>query len=259
MNGQRRQSLLRPSDPPPVQLSNPDAGSPFVLLGDHAGKAIPSALGTLGLDQREQCRHIAWDIGTFGLGTLLADALDAVFISQAYSRLVVDCNRDPAAADAIVDRSDRTVIPANRRLAPKDRAARFAAIHEPYHRAIEAQLAQRDQAGQPSVLISLHSFTPRLGGRDRPWHAGVLHERGNTAFATRVLSILGNRRELNIGDNEPYAMNEVDYTIPRHAYPAERSYLEIEIRQDGLGTSVQQRRWADILSDVLPSALSISA
>ncbi len=45
-------------------------------------------------------RHIAWDIGVAGLGERLAEALDAVFIRQAYSRLVIDCNRRPGAADS---------------------------------------------------------------------------------------------------------------------------------------------------------------
>ena len=34
-----------------------------------------------------------------------------------------------------------------------------------------------------------------------------------------------------MGDNEPYKMDGTDYTIPRHAYPGEAPYLEIQFRQ----------------------------
>ena len=35
---------------------------------------------------------------------------------------------------------------------------------------------------------------------------------------------------LTAGDDEPCRMDQIDYTIPHHAYPANRSYLTIEIR-----------------------------
>jgi topoisomerase-4 subunit A len=35
-----------------------------------------------------------------------------------------------------------------------------------------------------------------------------------------------------VGDNQPYAMDTIDYTIPLHAYPGRLPYAEIEIRQE---------------------------
>jgi predicted N-formylglutamate amidohydrolase len=256
MNNQPRRSLLAPQDPPPVRVINPGGGASFLLLGDHAGNAIPRALGTLGLDQVERTRHIAWDIGIGALGRILAARLDAAFLCQPYSRLVIDCNRDPAAPDSIAGTSDGTVVPGNQRLSAQDREARIAAIHTPYQSAIAAELARRDLEGRETVLVALHSFTPSLEGMDRPWQIGVLHDGGDPAFATAVLRALRARGDLEVGDNEPYAMDATDHTIPRHAYARRRPYVELEIRQDLLGSPSSVEGWSERLSGTLSECLS---
>ena len=72
-------------------------------------------------------RHIAWDIGVGALGEALAARLDAVFVRQMYSRLVIDCNRDPDTADAIPEVSDATAIPGNIGLSAAARDGSIAA------------------------------------------------------------------------------------------------------------------------------------
>lgn len=253
MKDQSRQFLLAPDDPPPVHVFNSGGRASFLLIGDHAGNAIPAALGTLGLNEVERTRHIAWDIGIAALGEMLADALDAVFISQHYSRLVVDCNRDPSAADAIAETSDGTLVPGNQDLSPSNRSVRFAEIHDPYHQAVAAELARRDAVGTTTILVALHSFTPTMRNVDRPWQIGVLHDGGETGFARAVLARLQARDDLAVGDNEPYAMDGTDYTIPRHAYPT-RSYVEIEIRQDLLASPPIVKRWSAFLAETLIAA-----
>ncbi|MBJ6120192.1 N-formylglutamate amidohydrolase [Sphingomonas mollis] len=242
--------LLTPDDPPPVQVINPSGASRFLLLGDHAGNIVPAALRSLGVGPGELSRHIGWDIGIAGLGEALAAMLDATFIRQTYSRLVIDCNRDPGAIDAMPAVSDGTVVPANAALDPDDRAARVAAIHTPYQTAIAAELARRDAAGVTTELVSLHSFTPTMRGFARPWEIGVLHDRGNLSLAHRTLARLNAMSGLTVGDNEPYRMDSIDYTIPRHAGP-DRPYLELEIRQDLLATPAGIAEWADRIADLL--------
>jgi predicted N-formylglutamate amidohydrolase len=246
--------LLSTDDPPPVHIINPRGASPFLLIGDHAGNRIPSSLGSLGLTDDDRERHIAWDIGIAGLGERLSEALDAVFIFQAYSRLIVDCNRDPEAPEAIPAVSDETPVPTNFDLTPPERAARISAIHAPYHAAIAAELARRDSVARDSILVSLHSFTPAMQGIARPWQVGVLYSEADTRFALSVLRRLRARGDLTVGDNQPYAMDEIDHTIPRHAFGARRRYVEIEIRQDLLATPGQQAEWSDILADLFRDA-----
>ncbi|MBY9063626.1 N-formylglutamate amidohydrolase [Sphingomonas yunnanensis] len=253
-------SLLVDDDPSPVTIVNPTGRSPFLLIGDHAGNSMPRRLGNLGLPQSELHRHIAWDIGVRELGDALAEACDAVFIRQTYSRLIVDCNRDPSAPDAMPPVSDGTVVAGNAALTAEERASRTETIHEPYHRSINLELLRRDACGQPSVLVSLHSFTPALtGGSPRPWHVGVLHDGGDPSFAMAFLAALRREPTLVVGDNEPYRMDLVDYTVPRHAYAAHRPYVELEFRQDLLRHKQALQSWVEIVLNSLQAAYDITS
>jgi len=72
----RSTRLLDGSDGEAAVVTNSGAASPFLLLGDHAGRGIPAQLGDLGLSDVDLRRHIAWDIGVAGLGQILAERLD---------------------------------------------------------------------------------------------------------------------------------------------------------------------------------------
>lgn len=257
-------TLLTPGDPSPVTIVNAGGTSPFLLIGDHAGNAIPAALGTLGVGDADRSRHIGWDLGVAELGSLLAERLDAPFIAQTYSRLVVDCNRPPEAAGAMPAVSDGTPVRGNAALSADERTARIDAIHRPYHDAIAAELARRVNARRPAVLVALHSFTPALsgggaGGGARRWHVGVLHDGGEHAFALALLRALCAVPALVVGDNEPYAMAGIDYTVPRHAYPLALAYAEIEVRQDLLAGRAGQLHWAELLDRALRAAARAAA
>lgn len=246
--------LLSPDDTAPSALFNATGRSPFLLIGDHAGSAIPTGLGDLGVSVADRQRHIALDIGVFGLGHALARLLDAPFLHQIYSRLVIDCNRDPSHADAMPTVSDGTAIPGNEGLDTAARAARIAAIHAPYHKAIETVIRQRLAEGQDTILISLHSFTPVMDGFARPWEVGILHWTGKSDFARRMLAALQANTDLIVGDNVPYAMDDTDYTVPRHAFAHQLPYVEIEVRQDLIGEASGQERWAEILTKAMLEA-----
>jgi len=249
-------ALLAPGEGEVSVVLNPGAASPFLLLGDHAGREIPRSLANLGLPPAELDRHIAWDIGVAGYGALLSRALDATFIRQRFSRLVIDCNRDPARPDAIPEVSDGAQIPGNRALSSAARQARVAEIARPYHAAVATELDRRAQRSLPTTLISLHSFTPRMNGFDRPWRFGVLHA-GDSPYSHAVLARL--RGELGaalVGDNEPYRMDEVDFTVPFHAAGRGLDYLELEVRQDLLADPAGQAEIAAIVARLLPAALA---
>ncbi len=241
---------------PPWIALNPGADSPFLLLGDHAGRLIPQRLTELGLSDADRARHIAWDIGVAGLGERLSGRLGATFIRQRYSRLVIDCNRDPARADAIPEVSDGTKVPGNRDLSLAERLDRVTAIAAPYHRAIADELDARATRGLTTTLISLHSFTPRMDGFDRPWRFGVLHA-DNSPYSQAVLRRLRSEfGEALVGDNQPYKMDEVDFTIPHHAGGRGLEYLELEVRQDLLTDPAGQDGVAAIVARLLPAALA---
>ena len=106
-------SLLEPDEAAPAGILRPQGQSVFVLTADHAGRAIPRRLRALGLSAADLEKHIAWDIGVGDVARLVSAALDAPLVLQAYSRLVIDCNRDPSVESSIAAISEHTRIPGN--------------------------------------------------------------------------------------------------------------------------------------------------
>lgn len=240
--------LLSPGDPAPVTVLRGDGASPFLLIADHAGNAVPAALGRLGLPQSELERHIGWDIGIAGTTARLSERLDACAIMQAYSRLVIDCNRPLASPGSIAERSDGTEVPGNLGLDARQRRQRVDEIFSPYHARIAAELDRRAAAGRPTILVAMHSFTPSMAGRDRPWHAGVLYQR-DARFAHALLEALRDEGDLVVGDNEPYRVSDAtDYAIPVHAERRGLAHVELEIRQDLIADAAGQQAWAERLA-----------
>jgi predicted N-formylglutamate amidohydrolase len=242
--------LLGSQDVPPVHEYNAGAASPFLLTSDHYGRAIPRILGDLGLPASEFERHIAWDIGIAGVADALSKHLGAHLIAQRYSRLVIDCNRPPSAASSIPVISEATAIKANENLSREAAQARREAIFDPYHRRIAEVIRTRQRDGMPTVLVSLHSFTPVYAGVIRPWHIGTLYQR-DTRLPPLLLKALRAETGLVVGDNEPYAVSDdTDYTIPVHGEARGLMNTGIEIRQDLIAEAAGQQQWAERLARV---------
>ena len=242
--------LLGSEDVPPVFEVNAAGRSPFLLTCDHYGRLIPRKLGDLGLPVTELTRHIAWDIGIAGVAEALSHELDTHLVAQRYSRLVIDCNRPPDAISSIPRLSEATVIPGNGGISPGAAEARRRSIFEPYHRRIAEIIDTRLRDGIPTVLVSLHSFTPVYAGIARPWHVGTLYHR-DTRLPPLLLKSLRAEASLVVGDNEPYAVSDAtDYTIPVHGEARGLMNSGIEIRQDLISDPSGQKQWADRLARI---------
>ena len=223
------------------QLGRPTTGG-VVCTADHASNHVPADI-PLGIPAHLLHEHIALDIGTAAIAELLAQQHAISAHIAAVSRLVCDLNREEDAPGLVPPESDGHPIPGN---IGADRAARLARFHHPYH----AALAQWLESAQPRLILSLHSFTPRLASRDepRPWQVGVLYNQDDRA--ARIAIPLLEAAGLNVGDNLPYSGRDLNYTMNRHAEAEGRAYLGIEIRQDLAQTPEDHARWAAILADI---------
>ena len=111
-------------------------------------------------------------------------------MAQNYSRLVIDCNRDPSVATSIP-----TIGGANgrdpRQHRPHRRRSRGAPRRDlrPYHRQVRALLDERPAAGRTTILVAQHSMTNIFKGVRREMHAAVLYNR-DRRFAGLVLEAL---------------------------------------------------------------------
>jgi predicted N-formylglutamate amidohydrolase len=247
-------ALLDLDEPSPATLYNEAGSSVFFLTCEHAGRVFPRRIGSLGLSEQETLRHIAWDIGIGGVGRELSRRLDAAVILQTYSRLVIDCNRDPNVPSSIPEVSELTEIPGNCGLGEVERAARVNAIFRPYHHRLAAALDRRAAEGRDTALVALHSFTPVFKGVPRPWQVAVLFNR-DPRLAHALAVRLRAEGDLFVGENEPYRVSDLtDYTVPVHGERRHLPHVEIEIRQDQITEPAGQTAWAERLARLLPAA-----
>jgi len=244
--------MLAADDPPPVRVLRPEGASDFVLTADHAGNRIPRALGDLGVSAAERQRHIAWDIGIAPVTEAMSGLLGATAVLQAYSRLVIDCNRNPGHPTSIPPVSEVTPIPGNENLSDADREVRRRAIFDPYHAAIASILDAR--ASRRTILVAMHSFTPVFKGVARAVEVGVLYHH-ETPLSRLMLELLRAEGNLTVGANQPYAITDTsDYTVPVHGEGRGIPHVEIEIRQDLIDTAAGQRAWAERMARLLRAA-----
>jgi predicted N-formylglutamate amidohydrolase len=248
--------LLGPGDPSPFSVYNEGGQAPLLLLCDHASKAVPKALGDLGIPDSELSRHIGWDIGGLDTALEVAKALDAPLVASGYSRLVIDCNRWPGGEGSIPEVSDGTSVPANRSLSQEQVDARAEACFWPYHREVDRQLERMTQDGRRICLLVVHSFTPVMAEFKRPWHIGVLWN-DDPRLPQPLLTELRRDARLMVGDNEPYsARASYEYTLNAHARPCGLPHCSLEIRQDLIHTADMARQWGRRLAPAIGTAVA---
>lgn len=224
----------------------------WLITCDHATNVVPQAVadGSLGLPREDMERHIAYDLGAYGLAQELGVLLDAPVIASNFSRLVIDPNRGEDDPTLLMKLYDGSIIPGNRHADIAERNRRLEMCYRPYHREL-ARLAALPHA----VILSIHSFTRQLRGRPpRPWDIGVLYA-NDARLAHPLLDRLGQESDLVVGDNEPYSGHLPGDAVDKHALSHGRPNVLIELRNDLIADHTQQRAWAQRLVAPLNDAL----
>jgi predicted N-formylglutamate amidohydrolase len=247
-------TLLGEGEGHPAHLVNENGTSPVVLVCEHASNTFPKSLGTLGVSDEDMKRHIAWDIGAEGVSRILSKLLDAPLVMQRYSRLAYDCNRPPEADSAMPELSEVFEIPGNKNLLPSARLARIREIARPFHHALEAFLDRRAADRKPTLLVSIHSFTPVYKGVRRDFDVGFLFDRDTWLANFLVKAFPKERARLN----EPYGPKDgVMHLMNLHAAPRGLKHVMIEIRNDLIAQHAGQNIWANHLTVPLAQAATI--
>jgi predicted N-formylglutamate amidohydrolase len=214
----------------------------LVCVSDHASNFVPEDI-PLGIADELLDTHIAIDIGAAGVAERMARQHGIPAHLATVSRLVIDLHREEDHRAVVPTESDGHLIPGN---IGADLEMRLNRFHRPYHAALATWLDRLE----PELILSIHSFTPRLATSDaeRPWQIGLLYNQDDRAarHAIRLFGELG----LNVGDNQPYSGRELNATMNRHAEAHGRPYCAIEIRQDLIATRAEQARWAAMIADV---------
>ena len=226
----------------------PVAGT-TLIIADHASAHVPADID-LGAAFDPDRDHEAVDIGTRAVNAHIVAALggDAWAINATVSRLVIDCNRAVDAPGLIPTVSDDLLLPGNGALCAAQRTERIARFYTPYHAHIAASIARY----RPAMILSVHSFTPRLATRPdeaRPWQVGVLYNR-DTRLVRPAIDWLAAER-LVVGDQQPYSGRELNHTMNLHAESNGSAYIGVELRQDLVADAAGQRRFGAILARLI--------
>ncbi len=235
----------------PFEAIEGDRTRGIVLLADHAGRELPDEYGDLGLPAREFERHIAYDIGVETVTRELARALDVPAVMARFSRLLIDANRGEDDPTLIRQLYDGTVIPANYPLSAEERTRRLDRYYRPYHDAVGSMVASVATAtGAAPFIVSIHSFTPSMQGRPRPWHVGILWDSDERAVRP-MIDLLSRDPALVVGDNEPYDGALRGDTMFRHAIVNGYAHVLIEVRQDLIAAPADAAAWAERLAPII--------
>ncbi|MEE9139611.1 MAG: N-formylglutamate amidohydrolase [Alphaproteobacteria bacterium] len=252
----RTAPLIAADEPPPFEAINTQGPAPLLFVCDHASRAIPRVLGSLGLDEAARRGHVAWDIGAGEVTRRLSARFGAPALLANYSRLAIDLNRaldDPTSIALI---SDGVIIPGNRNLMPDAVEARAEALFRPYHSAVEQALARFCGRGVTPAFVSVHSFSPVYRKETRPWHIGILWDR-DPRMALPFMEKFINGWDVCIGDNLPYSgRDHYAYTVDCHAARAGLPHLAMEIRHDLVATRKGVALWSERIGNVLAEMLA---
>ncbi|MBT6035134.1 MAG: N-formylglutamate amidohydrolase, partial [Kordiimonadaceae bacterium] len=116
-----------------------------------------------------------------------------------------------------------------------------------FHDGANSLINARLKGDHAPLVLNMHSFTPQMNGFRRPWHSGLLWNKDDR-IAKTLKERLDNRG-FNVGDNEPYTGQELNYTMnthgTRHGFP----HVNIEIRQDEIDHAAGVEKWSTLLAE----------
>jgi predicted N-formylglutamate amidohydrolase len=223
---------------------------PVLLTCEHASHRLP-ARQALDAGERAVLRsHWGWDIGAWALTRALSLRLGATAIGGRWSRLLVDLNRRADDPTLVREAVGGRRLSWNRGLASRELERRLSRFHLPYHAEVERLICRHLVRGIRPLLLSVHTFTPRLDGRRRPYDFGVLFD-SDRRLALRLGRSL-RRAGFRVRYNQPYSgLAGMMYSVDRHGSHHELPCLELEGNQDLFSRPSTARRAARAVAAAL--------
>lgn len=227
----------------------------LLVLCDHASNHIPPEYADLGLCREQLSRHIAYDIGAAPATRQIAEEFDCPAVLSHFSRLLIDPNRGEDDPTLVMRIADGALVPGNARIGDDEIERRIHRFYRPYDDAIARTIATMRGTGKNPVILAMHSFTPEMKGRKRPWHVTVIWD-FDPRLNKALLNALAREPDLVVGDNEPYQGGYRGDTMDRHVIRAGLAHALVEIRQDLIGTEDNARAWGQRLAGILRPLLA---
>lgn len=228
----------------------------LLIIADHASAGLPGEYGSLGLDQKQLQRHIAYDIGVENVTRRLAEKLNLPAVLSTFSRLLIDPNRGADDPTLVMRISDGDMIPGNARIGAEEIERRRDSYYLPYHKAVADELIAIENEARidAAAILSIHSFTPVWRGVPRPWEIAILWD-CDPRFAKPLICSLEEDDALTVGDNEPYDGALLNDCMFQHGTSKGRAHALVELRQDLIDSDVGAEDWATRLSKAVEPLL----
>jgi len=232
---------------------------PLVITCEHASNRVPRPLRATDEDAPWLQTHWGIDIGAANVAREIVRRTGSIGVLAGFSRLVCDPNREPDSPTWLWTDIEGYCPSFNRSVDDAERLRRRTTLYEPYHAAIDRSLGERLTLGGDVILLAMHSFTPVYAGKRRTMEIGILFSR-YAAVAKRLQRGLRSR-DLDAVLNEPYSGREgMMFAAERHGRAHDVVHLELEVRQDLIGTPARAqqvgRQIADALADLKVRAKS---
>ncbi len=202
----------------------------LLVTCEHGGNRVPPRYRSLFAgSQRRLESHEGFDLGALELARRFARHFQAPLHAATVTRLLVELNRSPhhprlfSSVTRSLDRSVRGDI--------------LRTYYTPYRDAVRQQVTDQARAGQRTIHLSIHSFTPIWRGEVRRADIGLLYDpsRPGELRLCRAwqLEMRRLRPELSVRRNYPY-LGRADglATSLRKLFSAEEYVgIEVEVNQ----------------------------
>jgi predicted N-formylglutamate amidohydrolase len=223
------------------------AACALLLSCEHGGNRVPRQFAELFHGRRRLLdSHRGYDAGALDLARRCARQLETPLIHATVTRLLIDLNR------SLHHRRVFSEITAP--LPEETKAAIIADHYLPYRGRVQQAIERLADAGRV-VHVSVHSFTPVLGGLRRTADVGLLYDPsrpGEAAFAERWKQALAERRgDLRVRRNYPYLGKADGLTTALRKRDAADRYVGIELEVNRALYRPQTHAWLQLQDDLI--------
>lgn len=199
----------------------------WLFTCEHGGRAVPDEYAHLFHGAEETlASHRGWDAGALEVFETIAPVLGNAAFAVTTTRLLIDTNRSL--------HHPRVFSEFTRPLPAALRADIVARWWRPWREAVAGTIAAWLESGEPARHISVHSFTPVLGGHIRNADLGLLYDPARTAeraFCLRWQALL-EQRGWRVRRNYPYRGTADGHTTAlRRQFPQGYAGIELELNQ----------------------------
>lgn len=228
-----------------------------VVTCEHGGNVIPSEFADV-FDRNDAQSwlesHRGYDPGSLNAAEQFAGALHTKSIISTTTRLLVDLNRS-LDNDTLFSKFTRNL--------PEDRRQQILRrYYKPYHDSVQWTIRAIVDAGQTAIHLSIHTFTPRIAGKWRPFDVGLLYDPSAKPEANycrlwrqRIGAAVS---KIRVRMNEPYAGTDDGLTTMLRRKFDSKTYYGIEVEISNRFFAGPSKRATDIIRTLIQSLPSLS-